>query len=92
VTGRVEPARVGLPCRLLELGVGLLLRDCRAVSLLDVELEGLEKVKDMEGIFGDDLIGSASRVLIRSAHVSVGWALDVGLLILPDRVTDGGIG
>jgi hypothetical protein len=60
--------------------------------LLDVELKGLEKVKDMEGVVGDDLIGLTSRVLIRSVHVNADWAFDVGLLILPDRVTDGGIG
>jgi hypothetical protein len=59
---------------------------------LDVELEGLEKVKDMEGIVGDNLIGSISRVLICSIRVNAGWAFDVGLLILPDWVTDGGVG
>jgi carbohydrate-binding DOMON domain-containing protein len=61
------------------------------VSLLDVELEGLEKVKDME-VVGDDLIGSTSRVLMRSVRVDTDWAFDVGLLILPDWVTDGGVG
>jgi hypothetical protein len=37
---------------------------------LDVELEGLEKVKDMEGIVGDDLVGLISRVLICIARVT----------------------
>jgi hypothetical protein len=92
VTGRVEPARVGLPCCLLTLGVGLTLQGCRAVSLLDVELDGFEKVKDMEGWVGDDLIGLISRVLIRSVRVNANWVFDVGLLILPGQVTDGGIG
>jgi hypothetical protein len=92
VTGRVEPARVGLPCHPLELGVGLSLQSCRAVSLLDVELDGLEKVKDMEGWVGGDLIGTTSEVLICSTRVNADWAFDVGLLILPDQVTDGGIG
>jgi hypothetical protein len=41
------------------------------VSLSDVELEGLEKVKDMEGWVGDNLIGLTLRVLIRSVHVDV---------------------
>jgi hypothetical protein len=59
---------------------------------LEVELDGLEKVKDMEGWIGDDLIGTTSEVLIRSICVDVDWAFDVGLLILPDRVTDGGVG
>jgi hypothetical protein len=60
--------------------------------LLDVELEGLEKVKDMEGFVVDNLVGSISRVLIRSVCVNADWPFDVGLLILPDQVTDGGIG
>jgi hypothetical protein len=38
------------------------------VSLSDVKLDGLEKVKDMEGGFGDDLIDLTSRVLIRRIH------------------------
>jgi hypothetical protein len=59
---------------------------------LGVELKGLEKVKDMEGIVGDDLIGLILRVLIHSVRVNADWTFDVGLLILPDRVTDGGIG
>jgi hypothetical protein len=59
---------------------------------LDVELEGFMKVKDMEGTIGDDLFGLISRVLIRSIRVNADWAFDVGLLILPDRVTDGGVG
>jgi hypothetical protein len=92
VTGRVEPARVGPPRRLLELGVGLALPDCRAVSLLGVEFDSLEKIEDMEDWVGDDLIGTISEVLIRITHVDAGWAFDVGLLILPDRVTDGGVG
>jgi hypothetical protein len=57
-----------------------------------VELDGLEKVKDMEDRFGDDLIGIISEVLICSICVGADWAFDVGLLILPDRVTDGGVG
>jgi hypothetical protein len=92
VTGRVEPARVGPPRHLLELGVGLTLLDCRAVSLLGVEVDGLEKIEDMEDWAGDDLIGTTSEVLIRSIRVNVDWAFDVGLLILPDWVTDGGVG
>jgi hypothetical protein len=52
----------------------------------------LEKVKDMEEVVGDDLIGSTSRVLICSVHVDADWAFDVGLLIHPDWVTDGGVG
>jgi hypothetical protein len=39
------------------------------VSLSDVELEGLEKVKDMGGWFGDGLIGSTSRVLMCKVRV-----------------------
>jgi hypothetical protein len=92
VTGQVEPVQVGLPCRPLELGVGLALLDCRAVSLLGVEFDGLEKIEDMEDWVGDDLIGTTSEVLICSTRVDVDWALDVGLLILPDQVTDGGVG
>jgi hypothetical protein len=42
------------------------------VSLLDVELEGLEKVKDMGDFAGDDLTDSTSRVLICSAHADTG--------------------
>jgi hypothetical protein len=61
------------------------------VSLSDVELDGLEKTKDMEDWFGDDFIGSIFVVLIRSTRVDADWALGVGLLILLDRVTDGGI-
>jgi hypothetical protein len=60
--------------------------------LSDVELEGLEKVKDMEEFVGDNLIGSTSRVLICSVRVNADWTFDVGLLILPDQVTDGGVG
>jgi hypothetical protein len=60
--------------------------------LSDVELNGLEKTKDMDDWVGDDFIGSISVVLIHSTRVGVDWALDVGLLILPDRVTDGGVG
>jgi hypothetical protein len=41
------------------------------VSLLDVELEGLEKVKDMGEFVGDDLTGSTSRVLIRCARADI---------------------
>jgi hypothetical protein len=59
---------------------------------LDVELNGLEKMKDMEGIVGNGLISLSSRVLIHSVRVNADWVFDVGLLILPDRVTDGGIG
>jgi hypothetical protein len=62
------------------------------VSLSDVELDGLEKTKDMEGVFGDDFIGSIFVVLICSTRADIDWAFDVGLLILPDRVTDGGVG
>jgi hypothetical protein len=62
------------------------------VSLSDVELDGLEKTKDMEDWFGDDFIGLISAVLIRSICVDADWAFDVGLLILPDRMTDGGVG
>jgi hypothetical protein len=46
----------------------------------------------MEDWVGDDLIGMTSEVLIRSTRVDADWAFDVGLLILPDQVTDGGIG
>jgi hypothetical protein len=46
----------------------------------------------MEDWVGDDLIGTTSEVLICSARVDAGWAFDVGLLILPDWVTDGGVG
>jgi hypothetical protein len=60
--------------------------------LSDVELDGLVKVKDMEDWVGDDLGGITSEVLIRSICVGVDWAFGVGLLILPDRVTDGGAG
>jgi hypothetical protein len=38
---------------------------------LDVELDGLEKVKDMGGVVGDDLIGLILRVLIHIACVTV---------------------
>jgi hypothetical protein len=62
------------------------------VSLSGVEFSGREKVKDMEGFVGGDLIGSTLEVLIRSICVNADWAFDVGLLILPDRVTDGGVG
>jgi hypothetical protein len=62
------------------------------VSLLDVELDGLEKVKDMEDQVGDDLIGTTSEVLIRNICVDANWAFDVVLLILPDQVIDGGVG
>jgi hypothetical protein len=62
------------------------------VSLSDVELNGLEKTKDMEGWFGDDFIGLVVVVLIRSTRVDVDWAFDVGLLSLPDQVADGGVG
>jgi hypothetical protein len=41
---------------------------------------------------GDDLIGTTSEVLICSICVDADWAFDVGLLILSDQVTDGGIG
>jgi hypothetical protein len=92
VTGRVEPGRVDLPCRPPGPGVGLVSWGCRAVSLLGVELDGFEKVNDMEEWFGDDLIGSTLEVLIRSTRVNADWVFDVGLLILPDWVTDGGVG
>jgi hypothetical protein len=62
------------------------------VSLSDVELDGLEKTKDMEDWVGDDFIGLTSVVLIRSIRVGAEWTFDVGLLILPDWVTDGGVG
>jgi hypothetical protein len=62
------------------------------VSLSDVELDGLEKMKDMEDRFGDDFIGSIFVVLICSTCVDVDWAFGVGLLIRPDWVTDGGVG
>jgi hypothetical protein len=62
------------------------------VSLLGVEFDGLEEIEDMEDWVGDDLIGITSEVLIHSTRVSADWAFDVGLLILPDRVTDGGVG
>jgi hypothetical protein len=91
VTGRVEPARVGLPCCPLGLGVESL-PGCRAVSLSVVKLDGFEKMKDMEEWVGDDLIGLISRVLIRIVRVDADWAFDIGLLILPDWVTDGGVG
>jgi hypothetical protein len=39
------------------------------VSLSDVELDGLEKMKDMEVWFGDDFIGLTLAVLIRSVRV-----------------------
>jgi hypothetical protein len=92
VTGRVEPGRVDLPHRPLEPGVGLALPDCRAVSLLGVEFSGFVKTKDMEEEVGDDLIGSTSEVLIRNTRVDADWAFDVDLLILPERVIDGGVG
>jgi hypothetical protein len=60
--------------------------------LSDVELDGLEKMKDMGDWFGDDFIGSISVVLIRSTRVDADWAFGVGLLILPDLVTGGGVG
>jgi hypothetical protein len=68
------------------------LRGCRAVSLLGVELDGFEKVRDMEDWIGDDLTGLISRLLIHSPRADVNWVFDVGLLILPDLVTDGGVG
>jgi hypothetical protein len=92
VTGQVEPGQVNLPCRPPGLGVGLASQGCQAVSLLGVELDGFEKVNDMEEWFGDDLIGSTLEVLIRSTRVDTDWVFDVGLLILPDRVIDGGVG
>jgi hypothetical protein len=92
VTGQVEPGRVGPPCHPLVLGVGLALWGCRAVSLLGVKLDGLEKVKDMGDWVGDDLVGSTLRVLIHSIRVDADWTFDVGLLILPDLVADSGVG
>jgi hypothetical protein len=41
------------------------------VSLSDVELNGFEKVKDMEEWVGGDLIGSSSRFLIRSVCADI---------------------
>jgi hypothetical protein len=62
------------------------------VSLLDDEVLGAEKMKDMGGVTVGGFSGLTARVLICKVCVSADWALDVGLLILPERVIDGGIG
>jgi hypothetical protein len=66
VTGQVEPGQVGPPVCQLGPGDWSVLRSCRAVSLSDNELEGLEKVKDMEEWGVDDLVGLTLIILMCS--------------------------